>query len=63
MMKADGFFRDLFDTGLEPGEILVAIHIPMFGDNDRCVFHELARAAAITPWWAPAFRERSMATG
>jgi carbon-monoxide dehydrogenase medium subunit len=41
--KADGFFKDLFDTGLEPGEILVAIHIPVFGENDRCVFHELAR--------------------
>jgi aerobic carbon-monoxide dehydrogenase medium subunit len=43
MMKADGFFKDLFDTGLEPGDILVAIHIPVFGANDRCVFHELAR--------------------
>lgn len=42
-MKADGFFKDLFDTGLEPGEILVAIRIPVFGANDRCVFHELAR--------------------
>lgn len=42
-MKADGFFKDLFDTGLEPGDILVAIHIPVFGANDRCVFHELAR--------------------
>src|SRR5262249_43522077 len=42
-MKADGFFKDLFDTGLEPGEILVAIRIPVFGATDRCVFHELAR--------------------
>lgn len=41
--KADGFFRRLFETGLEPGEILTAIKIPAFGENDRCVFHELAR--------------------
>ncbi len=43
LTKADGFFRGLFETGLEPGEILTAIHIPCFGDNDRCVFDELAR--------------------
>jgi aerobic carbon-monoxide dehydrogenase medium subunit len=43
MAKADGFFRGLFETGLEPGEILTAIKIPAFGENDRCVFHELAR--------------------
>jgi carbon-monoxide dehydrogenase medium subunit len=42
-VKADGFFRGLFETGLEPGEILTAIKIPVFGANDRCVFHELAR--------------------
>jgi carbon-monoxide dehydrogenase medium subunit len=41
--KADGFFQGLFETGLEPGEILTAINIPCFGDNDRCVFDELAR--------------------
>jgi carbon-monoxide dehydrogenase medium subunit len=41
--KADGFFRGLFETGLEPGEILTAIHIPLFGNHDRCVFDELAR--------------------
>jgi carbon-monoxide dehydrogenase medium subunit len=41
--KADGFFRGLFETGLEPGEILTAINIPAFGANDRCVFDELAR--------------------
>ena len=40
---AEGFFRGLFETGLEPGEILTAIKIPAFGANDRCVFHELAR--------------------
>ncbi len=41
--KADGFFRGLFDTGLEPGEILTAINVPCFGETDRCVFDELAR--------------------
>jgi carbon-monoxide dehydrogenase medium subunit len=41
--KANGFFRGLFETGLEPSEILTAINIPAFGENDRCVFHELAR--------------------
>jgi carbon-monoxide dehydrogenase medium subunit len=41
--KADGFFRGLFETGLEPGEILTAANIPCFGETDRCVFDELAR--------------------
>jgi carbon-monoxide dehydrogenase medium subunit len=41
--KADGFFRGLFETGLQPGEILTAINIPCFGETDRCVFDELAR--------------------
>ncbi|WP_159011901.1 xanthine dehydrogenase family protein subunit M [Bradyrhizobium sp. S69] len=41
--KADGFFRGLFETGLQPGEILTAINIPCFGNADRCVFDELAR--------------------
>ena len=41
--KADGFFKGLFETGLEPGEILTAIHIPCFGETERCVFDELAR--------------------
>ena len=41
--KADGFFKGLFETGLEPGEILTAVNIPIFGDNDRCAFDEFAR--------------------
>ncbi len=41
--KADGFFKGLFETGLQPGEILTAINIPCFGETDRCVFDELAR--------------------
>ncbi|MBX9587753.1 MAG: xanthine dehydrogenase family protein subunit M [Hyphomonadaceae bacterium] len=41
--KADGFFKGIYETGLEPGEILTAIIVPQFGENDRCAFDELAR--------------------
>lgn len=41
--KADGFFKGIYETGLEPGEILTAVHVPAFGERDRCVFDELAR--------------------
>jgi aerobic carbon-monoxide dehydrogenase medium subunit len=41
--KADGFFKGLFETALQPGEILTAINIPCFGETERCVFDELAR--------------------
>lgn len=40
---ANGFFRELYETSLEPGEILVAIRVPIFGEHDRCAYHELAR--------------------
>jgi len=40
---ANGFFHGLFDTDLQPGEIITAIRVPVFGPNDRCVFHEFAR--------------------
>lgn len=40
---ADGFFKGIYETGLEPGEILTAILVPPFGERDRCVFDELAR--------------------
>jgi len=40
---ANGFFRGLYETGIAPGEILVAIHVPLFGEHDRCAYHELAR--------------------
>lgn len=43
MSRAETFFRGLFDTDLGSGEIITAIHIPAFGPNDRCAFHELAR--------------------
>jgi carbon-monoxide dehydrogenase medium subunit len=41
--KADGFFQGLFETGLEPGEILTAVNIPASGPDHRCAFHEFAR--------------------
>lgn len=43
MVEADDFFRDLFETALEPGELLAAIHVPRARKTDRCAFDELAR--------------------
>jgi aerobic carbon-monoxide dehydrogenase medium subunit len=42
-VKAVDYYKGLFETDLLPGEILTAILIPLFGENDRCVFDELAR--------------------
>jgi carbon-monoxide dehydrogenase medium subunit len=42
-VKAVNYYKGLFETDLLPGEILTAILIPLFGENDRCVFDELAR--------------------
>jgi aerobic carbon-monoxide dehydrogenase medium subunit len=42
-VKAINYYKGLFETDLVPGEILTAILIPLFGDNDRCVFDEFAR--------------------
>ncbi|MGA7803677.1 FAD binding domain-containing protein [Bradyrhizobium sp.] len=42
-VKAIDYYKGLFETDLAPGEILTAILIPLFGENDRCVFDELAR--------------------
>ncbi|WP_257165508.1 xanthine dehydrogenase family protein subunit M [Bradyrhizobium sp. SRS-191] len=40
---ADEFFVDLFETALAPGELLVAVHVPLFRANQRIAFDELAR--------------------
>ncbi|MGY3453327.1 FAD binding domain-containing protein [Bradyrhizobium sp. USDA 4353] len=40
---ADQFFIDLFETALAPGELLVAVHVPLFRANQRIAFDELAR--------------------
>ncbi len=42
-VPADDFFIDLFQTALEPGELLVAIHVPVIRSGHRWAFHELAR--------------------
>ncbi len=41
--KAEGFFKGLYETGLEPGEILTAVLVPPFRPDERCAFDELAR--------------------
>jgi aerobic carbon-monoxide dehydrogenase medium subunit len=42
-VKADDFFIDLFETALQPGELITAIHVPLFRSNQRFAFDELAR--------------------
>ncbi|MET0675596.1 MAG: xanthine dehydrogenase family protein subunit M [Bradyrhizobium sp.] len=42
-VKADDFFLDLFETALAPGELITAIHVPLFKSNQRIAFDELAR--------------------
>jgi carbon-monoxide dehydrogenase medium subunit len=42
-VPADDFFLDLFQTAIEPGELLVAIHVPVVQPSHRWAFHELAR--------------------
>lgn len=42
-VKADDFFIDLFETALGSGELITAIHIPVFRSNQRFAFDELAR--------------------
>ncbi|BAM90257.1 carbon monoxide dehydrogenase medium subunit, CoxM-like protein [Bradyrhizobium oligotrophicum S58] len=42
-VRAGDFFLDLFETALAPGELLVAVHIPLFRSNQRIAFDELAR--------------------
>ncbi|QUS38835.1 xanthine dehydrogenase family protein subunit M [Tardiphaga alba] len=42
-VSADEFFVDLFQTAIEPGELLVAIHVPVVRPTHRWAFHELAR--------------------
>ena len=42
-MPADDFFVDLFQAAIEPGELLVAIHVPVIRQGHRWAFHEFAR--------------------
>jgi aerobic carbon-monoxide dehydrogenase medium subunit len=42
-VKADDFFKDLYETALEPGDVLTAIRIPAPAKDMRTGFAELAR--------------------
>lgn len=42
-VTADDFFVDLFQTAIEPGELLTAIYVPAVRLGHRWAFHELAR--------------------
>lgn len=42
-IPAEKFFKGLFETDLEPGEVLVAAEFPAAKKGDRSVFLELAR--------------------
>lgn len=43
MVKADAFFRGLFETALRPQEMLTAVRVPAADKNTRVGFAELAR--------------------
>lgn len=42
-VKADGFFKGLFDTALRPREMIIAVRIPAADKQTRVGFAELAR--------------------
>ena len=42
-VKADDFFKGLFETALSPGDMLTAIRVPVARADDRYGFAELAR--------------------
>lgn len=42
-VAAEDFFQSLYQTAMEPGELLVAFHIPQARPTDRYAFDELAR--------------------
>ena len=42
-LPADGFFKGLYDTALEPGEVLTSIHVPLTGGERQAAFGELTR--------------------
>lgn len=42
-VPANDYFIDLFQTAIEPGELLVAIHVPVVRSTHRWAFDELAR--------------------
>lgn len=42
-VRADDFFVDIYETAIEPGEILVAIHVPSPAPGQMIGFDEIAR--------------------
>lgn len=42
-VRADEFFLGLYETALQPGEMIRAVYVPVATENTRCVFDELAR--------------------
>lgn len=42
-VDAGDFFLDVYETALEPGEIIVAVHVPIAQPGSRFAFDELAR--------------------
>jgi carbon-monoxide dehydrogenase medium subunit len=42
-IKADDFFKGLFETALDPGDVLTTIRVPLAGSDSRHAFAELAR--------------------
>jgi carbon-monoxide dehydrogenase medium subunit len=42
-VKAEQFFKGLFETDLKPGELLVGVEFPVAKKTDKSVFLELAR--------------------
>ncbi len=42
-VHANDFFKGLFETAMEPGEILVEAEVPAPAEGERCAFMELAR--------------------
>ena len=43
-VKADDFFVDLFETALQPGELITGeVFVPLFKADQRFAFDELAR--------------------
>jgi carbon-monoxide dehydrogenase medium subunit len=42
-VKAEKFFKGLFETDLKPGELLTAVEFPIAKKSDRSVFLELTR--------------------
>ena len=43
MLAATDFFKGLYETALDPGEVLVSIHLPLPGAEQRAAFGELTR--------------------